>query len=285
MDNVQLQRDALAAEIERDLANGHLDFPTFLEVPMRIQRVLERESLSLDELVPLIEIEPVLSARVVGLANSALYAVGRQPARDLYSAILRIGMSAVRSLALVVSTAQLARAEQLGAARELASGLWEHSVDVASWSYALATKMGSVNPEQAMLAGMLHDMGQFFLLAKAAEFPDLLDRTTELSDLILMWHKPVGRAVLLALGVPVDIQDAIDDREIFGGSFPLAGLADVLFIANLAADSPNPFSLDRNPSRTGLLKAATVGIDEEEFKHITTDAAVERDRVRAVLRG
>ena len=284
MDKVQLQRDALAAEIERDLADGHLDFPTFLDVPLKIQRVLEQENAGLDELVPLIQIEPVLAARVVGLANSVLFGVGREPAKDLRAAVMRIGTAAVRSLALVVSTSQLTRGERLGAAQSYAVKLWDHSIDVAAWCYALATKVGNVKPEEAMLAGLLHDIGQFYLLAKAADYPELLDRETELSDLILVWHKPVGRAVLQSLGVPLDFQDAIDDREIYGGAFPLNGLADVLFIANLAAEEPNPLTLVRDQSRGGLLEAATVGIDQDAFEQITSEAAAERSRVLAALR-
>ncbi len=283
MDKVQLQRDALADEIGRDLAEGHLDFPTFLDVPMKIQHLLESEATGLDELVALIRIEPVLAARILGLANSVLYAAGG-PIKDLHAAIARIGAAAVRTLALVVSTAQLAHGERLGAARPYAVKLWEHCIDVAAWSYAFASKYSEIDPEEAMLVGLLHDIGQFYLLAKAVDYPELLDREAELSDLILLWHQPVSRAVLQALNVPAEIRNAIDEREIYGGAFPLKGLADVLFIATLAAEAPNPLSLVRDRARGDLLGAATVGIDTDVLRQITSEAASERRRMQAVLR-
>lgn len=285
MDKAQQQREALAAEIEKELAGGPLSFPTFLEVSVKINRLLERDDFSLDALVPLIQLEPVLAARLLGLANSALYANAGGPIHDLKQAVLRVGAAAVRSLALVVSTSQLAHSERLGAARSYAARLWDHSIDVASWAYALARQQGQAKPDEAMLAGMLHDIGQFYLLDKASDYPALLDREQDLSDLILSWHKPVSRAVLEALGVPEEIRDAIDDPEIYGGAVPLGGLADVLFVANLAAETPNPLSLQLERQRGELLEAATFGMSAEQLAELTSAAAEERRRALIALRG
>lgn len=285
MDTADAQRQALSDEIERELTAGHLSFPTFLDVSLKIQRTLEREDSGLDELVPLIQLEPVLSARLLGLANSVLYAGHGQAVRDLRQAVMRVGQAAVRSLALVVATSQLARGERLGAARPYAVKLWDHSVDVAAWAYAIARHTRHAIPDEAMLAGMLHDIGQFYLLAKAADYPLILERESELADLILCWHKPVTRSVLEALGVPEQTVDAIDDREIYGGAWPLGGLADVLFMANLAADTPNPLTLVTEQSRAALLEAAKVGISPEEFDTLTREAGDERHRALTALRG
>jgi len=285
MDTAQAQREALSAEIEKELAAGHLSFPTFLDVSLKIRRALESEDAGLDTLLPLIQLEPVLAARLLGLANSALYVSNGNPVRDLRQAVLRLGVAAVRSLALVVATSQLARADQLGPARGYAIRLWDHCVDVAAWSYAIAKQTGEVSADEALLAGMLHDIGQFYLLGKAADYPQLLNHEDELSDLVLCWHKPVGRAVLQALGVPEDIVDAVDDREVLGGSLPLNGLADVLFLANLAAEMPNPLTLLREPTRSALLEAATHGMDREAFEALAASAADERLRALAALKG
>lgn len=285
MDKAQQQREALAADIEKELAAGLLSFPTFLEVSVRINRLLEDDDFSLDALVPLVQLEPLLAARLLGLANSALYASAGSPVHDLKQAVLRVGLAATRSLALVVSTSQLAHSERLGAARGYAARLWDHSIDVASWAYALAKQQGQARPDEALLAGMLHDIGQFYLLAKAADYPMLLDREQELSDLILVWNKPVTRAVLESLGVPEEIRDAIDDPEIYGGAIPLGGLADVLFVANLAAETPNPLTLQLERQRDELLEAATFGMAPEQLAELTSAAAEERRRALAALRG
>lgn len=284
MDEAQVQREALSAEIEKELGAGHLSFPTFLDVSLKIQRMLEREDFGLDALLPLVQLEPVLSARLLGLANSALYHSGGPPVRELRHAVLRVGLAAVRSLAMVVATSQLTRGEHLGAARPYAIRLWDHTVDVAAWAYAIAKLTREAAPDEALMAGMLHDIGQFYLLGKAADYPALLDRENELSDLILCWHKPVGRAVLQALGVPAELVDAVDDEEIMGGAMPLSGLSDVLFLANLAAEMPNPLSLLREPNRQALLEAATHGMSEAEFEQLASEASEERRRALTALR-
>lgn len=283
MDNAQSQRKALGAEIERELADGNLTFPTFLEVSHKIKKVLEREDAGLDALVPLIQLEPMLSARVVGLANSVLYAGAGSPVRDVKSAVMRIGQAAVRSLALVVATSQLAQGERLGAARRYATLLWDHSMDVAGWAYAIGATFATVNPDEALLAGMLYDIGQFYLLGKAADYPQLLDSEGEMSDLLLCWHKPVGEAVLRALGMPPGLSEAVNDRELYGSMWPPATLADVLMVASLLADTPNPLTLMTEGARDSIRKVVAHGIPEDVLEQLHLDATEERRKALAAL--
>ncbi len=285
MDNAQSQREALGAEIERELANGNLSFPTFLEVSQKIQKTLEREDAGLDALVPLIQLEPVLAARVVGLANSVLYASSGNPVKDVKSAVMRIGHAALRCLALAVATAQLAHGERLGSARRYATLLWDHSLDVAGWAYAISATFRTVRPDDAMLAGMLHDIGQFYLLGKAADYPALLDSESELSDMLLCWHKPIGEAVLKALGMAPELADAVNDRELYGSMWPPANLPDVLMVANLLADTPNPLTLMSEDARTSLRKVVAHGIPEDVLEQLHLDAADERRKALAALGG
>lgn len=284
MDDAQAQYEKLTQEIEQELADGNLGFPTFFEVSLKIQRTLEREDAGLDTLVPLIALEPLLATRVIGLANSVLFGSDGTVIRDIKSAVMRVGVAAVRSLALAVATSQLAQSDRLGPVRRIAVALWDHSVDVAAWSYALARYVRTVNADEAMLAGMTHDIGQFYLLGKAADYPALLDAETELSDLILGWHKQVGRSVLQALGAPEELLEVVDDREIYGGSWPPESLSEVLFVANLAAESRNPLTLMSEAVRDNLLKAVTHGVDAAAFETLKFDAADERSRALSALR-
>ncbi|MCX9157887.1 HDOD domain-containing protein [Niveibacterium sp. 24ML] len=284
MDTAQSQRQMLGQEIERELADGSLSFPTFLEVSQKIQQTLEREDAGLDALVPLIMLEPVLAARVVGLANSALFASSNGPVKDVKSAVMRIGLAAVRSLALAVATAQLAQGEQMGGARRLATLLWDHTLDVASWSYAIGATFRTVRPDEAMLAGLLHDIGQFYLIGKAADYPSLLDSESELSDLLLCWHRPVGEAVLRALGMSPELADAVNDRELYGSMWPPATLPDVLMVASLLADTPNPLTHMSEDARVSLRNVVAHGIPEDVLEQLHLDAAEERRKALNALR-
>lgn len=284
MDTAQSQRQMLGQEIERELADGSLSFPTFLEVSQKIQQTLEREDAGLDALVPLIMLEPVLAARVVGLANSALFASSSGPVKDVKSAVMRIGLAAVRSLALAVATAQLAHGERMGSARRLATLLWDHTLDVASWSYAIGATFRTVRPDEAMLAGLLHDIGQFYLIGKACDYPSLLDSESELSDLLLCWHKPVGEAVLRALGMAPELADAVNDRELYGSMWPPATLPDVLMVASLLADTPNPLTHLSEDARVSLRKVVAHGIPDDVLEQLHVDAADERRKALAALR-
>ncbi len=86
-----------------------------------------------------------------------------------------------------------------------------------------------------MFAGVVHEIGQFYLLARAAAFPALLQREQELSGLMFSFSRSVGRAVLESLKVPAQIVDAVDDPSIEGPVVPPRTLADVIFLAESMA--------------------------------------------------
>ena len=57
--------------------------------------------------------------------------------------------------------------------------LWEHTAHVAALSQVLAKKVTHVDPETAMFAAIVHEVGGFYLLSRAEEYPGLLDDNTE----------------------------------------------------------------------------------------------------------
>ena len=137
----------------------------FPQIALELLTQLDDEEGNLHLLVEQAKHDPVISGRLLGLANSAgLKTSGRQ-VNDIYSAMSLLGLSRVRQLVLSVSIR--------GAFRQLlsngqAAAFWEHSVDVAICAQVLAEHLGQ-HGDLAYICGLLHDVGRLWL---AHNFPD-----------------------------------------------------------------------------------------------------------------
>lgn len=266
MHDFDAQAQAFSAQIEAELEEGRLNFPTALDVSLRIKEVADNPGSTLDEIAAVVRAEPVLSAKAVRMANAVqLNPYGNQ-ITTVNEAVKRIGLAALRCLAFAVAAEQLSQDHRSKGMRLIASGLWMHSVDVASWSYAFARHLRKVNPDTAMLAGMMVDIGQFFLLARASAYPALEQNMDRFAEFVATWSDPVGRAILEVFELPETVLDAYEYENPYGGSWPPADLADLVFVSTLAAETPNPFDsalgIRRRPE---LLGNCIAGIDKDKF--------------------
>lgn len=284
MDDYDAQTEAFSEQIEAELEEGRLNFPTSLDVSLRIKRLADDPDSSLDEIANVIRTEPVLSAKVVRMANAVLLNPYGAQIADVNTAVKRIGLSALRCLAFAVAAEQLSQDHRSKRMRLIASGLWMHSVDVASWSYAIARKLRTVNPDTAMLAGLMIDIGQFFLLSRSPAYPALEENMERFSQFVSIWNEPVARAILEIFELPDAILDTFEFENPYGGSWPPANLADLVFIASLAAETPNPFDtmlgVKRRPE---LLEASISTIGKDKFIALLEDARAGKQQMLAAV--
>ena len=99
-------------DIARDLSGNEITFPTFLDITFQVRAALKDPNLSVDQLSKLIGAEPLMSAKIIRMSNSvALNPSGREIA-DVKSAIVRVGMEAVRTVSFAVAMEQLLKSKQ-----------------------------------------------------------------------------------------------------------------------------------------------------------------------------
>ncbi|MFA9440884.1 HDOD domain-containing protein [Uliginosibacterium sp. sgz301328] len=284
MNETTNRRAAFNAAIEKELATGEFVFPTSMQAAVRVRRALDEPEASMVSVARIIGLEPVLSVKLLRMANSTFFNPQAVEVTDVQRALMRVGLNHARTLAIAVIGDQLATALEFAPVWRLAEQLWRHTLEVASLAYAVALQLdGAVRPDTALLAGMVHDIGQFYLLSRVHEFPELLEDDGELSELIVFWHKPVGQAVLRALGTPQMIVDALEMQEIYGPNWPPAGLADVLYLANTASPVPNPFSTVSLDMQMALRESAFEGVDANLVSRLLDEARVQRAAALAML--
>jgi len=232
--------------IASDLASKRISFPTFADATFRIRRAADDPATDTETLSRVVSADPLVSARVVQMANAAAFGPLPKPIGDVKTAIARIGYTMVKSVAVAVSLQQLLSSKESRAFPKRAEAAWRHSIAVAALANLLARKLTRQNPDEALFAGLVHDIGYFYLLSRAPRFPGI-DATPGVLDGILEeWHGPIGASVLHSFSLSDATLEAVAEHENGVGAFPMRTLGDVVKTANALTASTNPIHLVRH---------------------------------------
>jgi hypothetical protein len=275
--DVQKALESVAA----DAARGDMVFPTHSEIALRVQRVLDDPDCSIDQLSQLISAEPILSARVVGIANSVSYNRAGRAASDVRSAVSRLGLKTLRVIVTAMVVRQMENMSQLPEHRALAVRLWEHTAHVAALARVIAQRVTHQDPDAAFFAGIVHEVGGFYLISRAATFPGLFGG--ELTDWFDKGEAEVGRAVLRVLGVPENILSAVETLWAGYLALPPETLGDTLLLADQLAPVESPFNKLAGVAREGAAIDIDIAIDDETLGSILKDSADEVASLIAAL--
>jgi len=223
------------ALLAQDLSSGQITFPTFVDATLKIRNALSDPDIEAGRLAQIISSEPLLPAKVMRTANSVAFNPSGDPISNVKTAVIRVGHSMVRTIAVTVSLEQMQSAQELLSVRERTKTIWRHSIDVAAISYVIAQHMTNINPDEALFAGLVHDIGKFYLLSRVARFAELRYEDEELDTLLQDWHASIGNVVLATMDVPPTTLEAVSEHELGEYRMPPRSMADVVVLANLSA--------------------------------------------------
>lgn len=262
--------------------HGELVFPTGLDVSLTLLRALDDPDCHVDHAVRLVKGDPLLAARVVAVANASIYCRPGQQTADLRQAVARIGLRTTRTLAVAIATRRLAGTPQSPRLREAANRLWAHTSEVAALAQVIARRVSHVDPETAFFAGVVHEIGGFYLISRAADMPTLLDGDpgdwTEDNEAI------VGRAILARLDIPPTVCAAIEAMWEGLRSLPPASLGDTLLLADELALTPSPlYTADATRTADSAPQIDAV-VNERTLSEILAESAGEVAELAAALR-
>lgn len=272
----------LFEKIAAAVTDGKLTFPTSAQVALRVRQALDDPDCHVDAAARLIQADPLLSARIVAIANSAAFNRSGREITDVRAATARLGFRTVRAMAIAVVTRQLAGAPVTQVHREMAEKLWEHTAHVAALAHVIARRVTHQDPETAMFAGIIHEVGGFYLLSRAGEFPGLLDDPSDWSE---GGEATVGRAVLSKLSIPEPVVHAI---EVFWDGYlsvPPTSLADTLLLAEELAPVPSPLRPSGgDPAGEGMKTQLDMVIAANTLTGILKESAEEVASLTGALR-
>lgn len=253
--------EIFVAKLIEDLEAGRLQLPTLPEVALRVRDAVEDERSTVNDIAGIIATDAAISARLIQVANSPLYR-GRDPIDRLPMVVNRLGSRLVRNLVTSQVMKQMFQATTDYVDQKLRA-VWEHSVEVASISRVLASQFSRLQPEQAMLAGLLHDIGTLPLLYRVEERPEMLERPAVLDHLIRTLHPRVGCAILEQWKFPDTLVAVARDHENLSYSHEgPPDLVDVVIVANLQSHVGSDHPLAGVPSE-GITAFQRLGLDAQ----------------------
>lgn len=196
------------------------DLPTLPAVAVRVLEVTSNESSDAQEVVKLIQSDPSLTARILQLVHRADVGV-RGEVTSVERAVILLGFEAVRSAVLAISVFEAFReADKPLASQFRRDEFWKHCVAVACAAelIALTIKDPVLNPSEAFVCGLLHDLGK---VALDAALPKSFNRVVEAAELLRgniadvertvigLDHMVVGKRLSERWQLPASVRDCI----------------------------------------------------------------------------
>ncbi len=268
-----------------ELSGGRVELPSFPDVAVRVRRALADETSTVDQVVRIVGSEPALAARLLKMSNSAMLNRSGKQVTDLRTAVNRMGHNMVRSAAISFAMAQIRSASKLKGLEQFLDDLWEASTHVAALSFVLAAKLTKLNPDEAMLAGLLHGIGKLYIVTRAEKHPMLFMHPQVMNDVIRDWHAAIGKAILENWEFPESMSEAISVQDdLSRESDNLPDLSDVIAAAILMA------SFASDPAGLAVAMQDSPVIDRlrlraEKAADIMRESAVEITSLRSALKG
>lgn len=225
-------------EMERKLQ----ELPLLPTVVARLMMLSSSDDNFFDEVLKLAEEDPPLALRIIKLSNSAASAP-INPITNLQGAIVRIGARQITGLVTSMSVMRVFAPSTQGE-----KNLWAHAIQVAVASRLIARNSSAknVDPEQAYLCGLLHDIGRFVLFEDAPEELGKVDETNWTSPRQLVEvenetygfdHAELGWRVCKKWGLPATVNDVVKNHHIYSLPDNLARntrLADLIRVIQMA---------------------------------------------------
>jgi HD-like signal output (HDOD) protein len=209
--------DDMTAEVSRILAEmleePDVRLPVLPQAARAVRKELARPDASFERISEIISQDPGMSARILEVANSPLYA-GVEKIRNLQQAAARIGMRETRNILLAVATQNLFTAQEKGLAA-LMSRLWLHSLVCAYANEIMAKELRIKESSDFFMMGLLHDIGKLVILHLIQVGYDRniwRKRTISdalIADLFLRKHNSMGKRLMEKWEYDKSFQDTV----------------------------------------------------------------------------
>ena len=210
-----------------------LSLPSLPQVAIKLRKAMENPDIGVKEVISIVQVDAPIVAKLIQVSNSALYAPTSQ-IKNCHDAVTRLGLETTRKLVMGISVKQLFQCKSPELMSKMQQ-LWKQSLHVSSLSFVLAQEAGGVNPEDALLAGLICDIGAIPLIHFAEQHPESYPNLDDLQLVMPYLNPPVGSLVLHTLGFSKEITDIPKHAEdwYYESDSDKLTLIDVVILAKL----------------------------------------------------
>jgi|TARA_Y100000589_G_scaffold76670_2_gene70499 putative nucleotidyltransferase with HDIG domain len=226
-------------EINELIDNDRLVLPTLPEVALKARETAEDPNASAGDLAKVINNDAAMTARIIKVANSPIMR-GAREIEDVQMAIARLGITCISNLVTGLAMEQMFQATSDLIDKTMRES-WHHSTEVAGIANVICKHYTNLKPDQATLAGLVHEIGVLPILTYAEESDRLNDPIT-LQKVIHSIHPKVGVKILQSWEFPKELIDVPAYYRKFnrdtGSDKP--DYVDVVMVANLQTYMSKP---------------------------------------------
>ncbi|HTT01949.1 MAG TPA: HDOD domain-containing protein [Steroidobacteraceae bacterium] len=266
---------AFVQSLASELSMGKVDLPSFPDIAMRVRQALADDNVTPEKVVRVVSSEPALAARLMQVANSAALNFSGKTVTDLRTAVARMGFNMVRSAAIAFAMSQLKKVDALKGLEQPLEEIWRRSATVAAMSSVVARRLSKVNPDTALLAGLLHCVGELYILTRARKHPELFANTPVYKQIVRDWHANVAKAVLENWEMADEIVAAVAEFEDLARDHrgPV-DLTDVLAVSHLIVSyQAHPEAIELNMQ--GVAACKRMQLDATAYTKLIAESAAE----------
>ncbi len=279
----QAPRNRLLLECYRHFKTEKLKIPTIPDVAFKIRKAINDPTANNSKIAKVVQIDPTITARLIRIANSPLYR-GRRAIESCPEALTRVGLKASQHIITSFALKTVFQAKT-PLVRKKMTDLWQHSSYVAAISAVFAHKIQGFDPDKAMLAGLIHDIGVVPILTFADSFKGTLD-ARELAETVRKLRIEIGIFILRQWDFGEDFQDVVRHAENWRRAVEHnVDYADIVMLSQLHSyigkvDSKKLPRIDTLPSFQILLHDR---LDVDASISILDEAKDEIEHIRAML--
>ena len=207
------------SEVEGNLFNeimhafnmGNLKLPSLPDIAIKVKKALHSPNASADNMARIVSADPAMVARLISAANGPLNR-GVDPIASIQAAIVRLGMNTCKELVTSFAIKQLFKTKSKMLNQRMHE-LYDHSVDIASISFALSKQSGKLSPDHMLLAGLLHEIGVIPILSYIEDTGLVVEDEAELERIINSLRGAVGSMVIRHWGLSGDLFAVVEEFE------------------------------------------------------------------------
>lgn len=274
----------LAEKVQTDLIraidNDELVLPTLPEVALKVREAAEDPNVGIPELSKVIGNDAALTARIIKVVNSPLLRTNRE-ITDLQMAIGRLGINYTCNLATGLAMEQMFQATTDVVDRKMRE-VWNKSTEIAGICHVLCRHYTRLMPDQATLAGLVHQIGILPILTYAEEHSELLADSISLNHVIEQIHPIIGDKILRTWEFPEMIASVPGQYLNFSRNSSKVDYVDIVQVATLQSHlgTPHPYTqLDWNQ----VPSFAKLGLKPDMDLHADEDLSAAMDAAMSML--
>ena len=274
----------LAEKVSQDIITAleadRLVLPTLPEVALRVREVAEDPDASINEMGKVIGSDAALTARLIKVANSPLLR-GSKEITDLKMALSRLGIEYTCNIATGLAMSQMFQATTDLVDKRMRE-VWTRSSEIAGICHVLCKHRTKLRPDQATLAGLVHQIGVLPILTYAEENPELMRDSFTLDTVIEKLNGPLGDRILKRWDFPEQLIHIPTQHMDFSRNIKDADYADIVTVAMLQSYMGSNHPLAKIDYST-VTSFARLGLDSDMESADADDLSDEMEAAMAML--